>query len=86
MIFILYGKYKMRDYTTIRINTEIAELLKKVKEYLKQTYNELIKKMTQSYLTKKQNSQYKAVLQKIQQIKMQELWDNPEDEDWENVQ
>ena len=31
------------------------------------------------------NNQYDEFLHKIQQEKMQELWDNKEDEAWENV-
>jgi len=75
----------MSDHTTIQIKKDTVELLRKIKEYPQQTYNELIQKMAEVYITKKQNNQYDAFLHKIQQLKMQELWDNKDDEDWDNV-
>ena len=67
------------------IEKEVIRDLNKVKEYPRQTYNELLKKMTTIFLKSKERSQYDAFLHKIQQQKMKELWDNKEDEAWENV-
>jgi hypothetical protein len=75
----------MSSVTTIQIDKTIIESLKKVKEYPRQTYNELISKMIDVYKTAKSRNQYDEFLHKIQQAKMKELWDNKEDEAWEHV-
>jgi len=71
--------------TTIQLDKTIVNLLKEVKEYPRQTYNELIQHMVQVYKNIKKKNQYDEFLHKIQQAKMKELWDNKEDEDWENA-
>lgn len=71
--------------TTIQIDKELVESLKKVREYPRQTYNELIKNMVLVFQNIKKRNQYDAFLHKIQQAKMKELWDNKEDEAWENA-
>ena len=71
--------------TTIILDKEIVKLLKETKEYPRETYNELLKKMIKIFLETKKRSQYDEFLHKIQQPKMQELWNNPEDEAWENA-
>jgi len=75
----------MSDVSTIQLDKEIIESLKEVREYPRQTYNELIKKMVDSYKNIKKRNQYDEFLHKIQQVKMKELWNNPEDEEWENA-
>ena len=59
--------------------------LKTIKEYPRQTYNELINKMIEIYVSEKNNNQYDNFLHKIQQLKMKELWDNKNDEIWDEV-
>lgn len=59
--------------------------LKDVKEYPRQTYNELIHRMVEVFKNIKKKNQYDEFLHKIQQVKMKELWDNEEDEAWENA-
>ncbi len=71
--------------TTIQLEKPILESLKETKEYPRQTYNELIKHMIQIFQTLKKKNQYDEFLHKIQQAKMRELWDNKEDEAWENA-
>mgnify|MGYP001594874145 FL=1 len=71
--------------STILLDKEIIELLKKAKDYPRQTYNELIKKMISIFLKIKEKNQYDEFLHKIQQEKMRELWDNKDDEGWENA-
>ena len=73
------------EESTILIKKEIIEKLKKVKDYPRQTYNEILEKMLVIYLSMKKRNQYDEFLHKIQQSKMKELWDNKEDEAWENV-
>ena len=71
--------------TTIQIDKSLVESLKSIKEYPRQTYNELIKKMIYVFKNVKKNNQYDEFLHKIQQQKMRELWDNKEDEAWKNA-
>ena len=71
--------------TTIQIDKSVIKELKSVKEYPRQTYNEIIKKMTKTYKMVKERNQYDEFLHKIQQSKMKELWDNNEDKDWEKA-
>ena len=71
--------------TTIQLDKEILDALKELKNYPRQTYNELISELINFYKNVSINNQYDEFLHKIQLEKMQELWDNKEDEAWENV-
>ncbi|MBD3259367.1 hypothetical protein GF371_01925 [Candidatus Woesearchaeota archaeon] len=71
--------------TTIQIDKDLVASLKEAREYPRQTYNELIRKMLQVFKDVKKRNQYDEFLHKIQQAKMKELWDNKEDEAWENA-
>lgn len=71
--------------TTIQIDKSVAESLKSIREYPRQTYNELIQKMIVTHKAVRERNQYDEFLHKIQQQKMQELWDNKEDEAWETA-
>ncbi len=71
--------------TTLQIDSETLKELKKTKETPRQTYSEIIRKLIKIYKAAKKENQYDEFLHKIQQQKMRELWDNKEDEDWENV-
>ncbi|MBW3002733.1 hypothetical protein KY338_06255 [Candidatus Woesearchaeota archaeon] len=71
--------------TTIQLNKSIVNSLKQIREYPRQTYNELIKNMINVFKNIKQKNQYDEFLHKIQQKKMKELWDNKDDEAWENA-
>lgn len=81
----LYTNYSDNMATTIQIDEKVLEELKEAKEYPRQTYNELIENMLKIFKTLKKRNQYDEFLHKIQQPKMKELWDNKEDEAWENV-
>lgn len=83
----LYNNYSecIMEVTTIQLDKEIVELLKTEREYPRQTYNELIKKMIQVFNSIKKKNQYDEFLHKIQQPKMKELWDNKEDEEWNDA-
>lgn len=74
----------MEKQTTILIDKNTLEVLKKSKEYPRQTYNELLEKMAILFLNVKKRNQYDEFLHKIQQPKMKELWDNKEDEELVN--
>ena len=71
--------------TTIQLDKSIVKSLKNSKEYPRQTYNELLKKMVEVFMGVKKKNQYDEFLHKIQQPMMKELWDNKDDEVWENV-
>ncbi|MBI3033257.1 hypothetical protein HYY69_07310 [Candidatus Woesearchaeota archaeon] len=71
--------------TTIQIDKSIVKNLSEVRDYPRQTYNELLKKMIHTYKTVKKHNQYDEFLHKIQQAKMKELWNNKEDEAWEDA-
>ena len=75
----------MAEVTTIQLNRKIVEKLKKVKEYPRQTYNELLDQLVSVFLIVKKKNTYDEFLHKIQQPKMKALWDNKEDEAWESV-
>ncbi len=71
--------------TTIQIEKSLLEEMKSLKMSPRQTYAELISHMIQIFKDLKNRNQYNEFLHKIQLQKMQELWDNKEDEDWENA-
>lgn len=71
--------------TTIQLEKELVNKLQKAREYPRQTYNELIEKMLATYESVRKRNQYDEFLHKIQQAKMKELWDNKDDEAWENA-
>ena len=75
----------MTEATTIQVDKSIVNSLKEVREYPRQTYNELLKHMVQVFKGVKKRNQYDEFLHKIQKTKMKELWDNKEDEAWENA-
>ena len=75
----------MPEASTIQLDKNVIEQLKKAKEHPRQTYNELLDKMSKIFVALKQRNQYDEFLHKIQQPKMKELWDNEEDEAWTNA-
>lgn len=75
----------MSDVTTVQVKKETLKKLQEDKEYSRQTYDELIRKMIEVYEDAKKRNQYDEFLHKIQQPKMRELWDNPDDEAWEDA-
>ena len=79
-----YSEYIMNP-TTIQLDSSTVAELRKIKEYPRQTYDELIRKMALLFQYAKKRNQYDEFLHKIQQPKMKELWDNKEDEAWENA-
>jgi len=75
----------MNNVTTIQLDKSVVKSLKKNREYPRQTYNELISHMIEIFKNVKNRNQYDEFLHKIQQHKMKELWDNKEDEVWEDA-
>jgi len=75
----------MNDTTTIQLDKSVVKSLKQIREHPRQTYNELISRMIELFKNVKKRNQYDEFLHKIQQQKMKELWDNKEDEAWEDA-
>lgn len=73
------------EVTTIQLKKSVVKELKNIRKYPRETYNETILNLIESVKKSKKNRQYDAFLHKIQQAKMKELWDNEEDEAWENA-
>ena len=71
--------------TTIQLDKSLVDSLKGIREYPRQTYNELIESMVRLFKSVKKKNQYDEFLHKIQQAKMKELWDNKEDDAWEDA-
>jgi len=75
----------MNNPTTIQLDKSVVKSLKQIREHPRQTYNELISRMIELFKNVKKSNQYDEFLHKIQQQKMKELWDNKEDEAWEDA-
>ena len=69
----------MKNVSTIQLDKGVISQLKKAKEYPRQSYNELLDKMSKIFIVLKQKNQYDEFLHKIQQPKMKEIWDNKDD-------
>ena len=75
----------MTDTSTIQLDKSVIRELKKLKKSQRETYTELIKSRIETAKKTQLKNQYDEFLHKIQQKKMRELWQNKEDEAWENV-
>jgi len=75
----------MVNHSTILLRTDLINMLRQAREHPRQTYNELIEKMLKVFVRVKERNQYDEFLHKVQQEKMKELWDNKEDESWEDA-
>jgi hypothetical protein len=75
----------MKEATTIQLNKSVVKELKNIKKYPRETYNETISDLIKLAKESKKRTQYDEFLHRIQQAKMKELWDNPEDESWQDA-
>ncbi len=75
----------MAEVTTIQLKKSVVKKLKEAREYPNQPYNSLIVDMIKIFRAIKEGNHYDKFLHQIQQQKMKELWDNKEDEAWENA-
>ena len=86
----LYGNYRRcimseEEVTTIQLRKSVVKELKNIRRYPRETYNETISNLIKIAKESKNGRQYDEFIHKIQQAKMKELWDNNEDEAWENA-
>ena len=72
-------------FTTIQLSKSVVKELKSIQKYPRETYNETILNLIKIVKEPKKRNQYDEFLHTIQQVKMKELWDNDEDEAWENA-
>lgn len=73
------------DTTTIQLKKSVVKELKSIRKYPRETYNEIISSLIKATKESKKKTQYDEFLHKIQQAKMKELWDNVDDEAWQNA-
>ena len=74
-----------KDISTIQLDKSVILDLKKLKKSPRETYVELIRYLITLAKRNDLKNQYDEFLHKTQQKKMKELWNNKEDEGWENV-
>jgi len=75
----------MKEATTIQLKKSVVKELKSIRKYPRETYNETISDLLKIAKDSKKRRQYDEFIHKIQQAKMKELWDNEEDEAWEDA-
>jgi hypothetical protein len=75
----------MKETTTIQLKKSVVKDLKNIRKYPRETYNETISDLIKLAKEPKKRTQYDEFIHKIQQAKMKELWDNQEDEVWQDA-
>ena len=75
----------MKEATTIQLKKSVVKELKSIRKYPRETYNETISDLIKLAKDSKKTRQYDEFIHKIQQAKMKELWNNQEDEAWEDA-
>lgn len=70
------------DVTTIQLNRSVVEALKRVKKYPRETYNETILNLIKNEEETRDLSRF---VQKSQESKMKELWEEGDYSGWEDV-
>jgi len=75
----------MKEATTIQLKKSVVKELRSIRKYPRETYNETISDLIKMAKDSKKRRQYDEFIHKIQQAKMKELWDNKDDEAWEDA-
>ncbi len=75
----------MSELTTIQIRKSTSRSLKEIMIYRRETYDEAIVRLVELFNSVERKNQYDEFLHKVQQKKMEELWDNEDDGEWDNV-
>ena len=83
--FLYVAIMKDEEVTTIQLKKSVVKELKDIRKYPRETYNETILNLIKTAKKAKKGRQYDEFLHRIQQSKMKELWDNEEDEAWEDA-
>jgi predicted CopG family antitoxin len=72
----------MPEYTTIQLSRTVVNNLKKLKMHPRQSFDDVISNLLKS---KSAKDDYFKSMMEIQKVKMKEVWDNKEDEEWEKL-
>ena len=73
------------EVTTVQLKKSLVKALGQFKKYDRETYNEIIEGLLAFAKSEKMNSVYNDFIERSQQGKMSELWDNEADELMANV-
>ena len=71
--------------TTILIDKTLVRDIKKAKDYPRQTYKEILRKMLAVYSLFKDIQVDTANIHSLQKSKMTEIWDSKEDDIWDEI-
>ena len=75
----------MKEATTIQLKKSVVKELKSIRKYPRETYNETISELIKLAKESKKRTQYDEFIHRLQQAKMKELWNNQEDEAWQDA-
>lgn len=70
------------EITTIQLNKSVVRALKRIKEYPRETYNEIILSLIKNA---QETKELDTFIQKAQKAKMKELWGEGDYTAWENA-
>ncbi len=70
------------EITTIQLKKSVVQALKSIKKYPRETYNETILRLIKE---EKETEDLGLFVQKSQQAKMKELWEEGDYSGWENA-
>lgn len=70
------------EVTTVQLNKSVVKVLKHIKKYPRETYNEIILDLIKNADEVKEFDRF---VQKTQKAKMKELWDKGDYTAWENA-
>ncbi len=71
--------------STILIEKKLIKDIQKAKDYPRQTYNEILRKMLDLYILFKGVQVDTANIHSLQKSKMSQLWNSKEDEVWDEI-
>ena len=70
------------EVTTIQLDKSVVEALKRVKKYPRETYNEVILNLIRN---EEETREFSIFVQKAQEAKMKELWEEGDYSGWERA-
>lgn len=70
------------EITTIQLKKSVVQALKNVKRYPRETYNEIILRLIKEA---KETEELGIFVQRAQETKMKELWEEGDYSGWENA-
>ncbi len=68
------------NVTTIQVDRSVVDALKKLKRYRRETYSEVILNLIENI---QETRELETFVQKVQEIKMKELWEEGDYSGWE---